>query len=661
MARKPESIAADHATPAPQAFHVKPRTTVRAGPAPTTDAKLRPAPISFETVPKPISTAAVPVLPAEMGVGAYSMAIAQVPPARAMFAPHLHVPMASRTDRKRIGTAVVLVPHAPMRSSCEGPNDCVSNVCALATCVNALCTDGVRNGDETDIDCGGSCGPCGNNAACTQPGDCASRVCDGGRCATPSCTDGVRNGDETDVDCGGSCPPCANGGACEQPADCGSGVCSRLVCATPSCTDGVLNGSETDVDCGGQCNPCPDGRTCSVERDCASSVCRSNTCSQAACNDGVRNGTETDIDCGGACSPCGVNRSCDAGRDCTTGVCNASTCTAAVCTDGVRNGDETDVDCGGSCPACASGRSCAGTSDCVSRVCSGSRCAAPTCTDRVQNGSETDTDCGGAGCPGCAVGSDCVRDSDCASEQCSGTQCILGNCPPPSEGDISAYAFDGDLPTGPITDIAGPRNGLVRGSVSPTPGPNGCGEAIAFPADLNSYVEIPDASAWDLSTGSVDLWIRPDAIPNSGAGIVGRDANDQVQSGHFTLFLLSDGFLMVRLQNDVFGEQVTLCSERAVSLGSWTRVTINWGPPRAELWIDGTRSTFSGQVTNDLSNTSTTIQCGGDWPIGIGGNDNPWIIGVSPHRSDEGIGTPTAKPFRGAVDHVRISNTRRSF
>lgn len=51
----------------------------------------------------------------------------------------------------------------------------------------ATCTDGIQNGDETGVDCGG---------------DCAA-------CAT--CTDGIQNGDETGVDCGGSCPACPEG------------------------------------------------------------------------------------------------------------------------------------------------------------------------------------------------------------------------------------------------------------------------------------------------------------------------------------------------------------------------------------------------------------------------------------------------------------------
>ncbi len=47
------------------------------------------------------------------------------------------------------------------------------------------CTDGIQNGDETSIDCGGS--------------ECAA-------CAT--CDDGILNGTETDIDCGGDCPAC---------------------------------------------------------------------------------------------------------------------------------------------------------------------------------------------------------------------------------------------------------------------------------------------------------------------------------------------------------------------------------------------------------------------------------------------------------------------
>lgn len=49
----------------------------------------------------------------------------------------------------------------------------------------ASCFNGILDGDETAVDCGGSCVPCA------------------------TCDDGIKNGDETGVDCGGSnCEPC---------------------------------------------------------------------------------------------------------------------------------------------------------------------------------------------------------------------------------------------------------------------------------------------------------------------------------------------------------------------------------------------------------------------------------------------------------------------
>jgi hypothetical protein len=48
---------------------------------------------------------------------------------------------------------------------------------------------------------------------------------------TANCMDGVKDGDETDVDCGGSiCPPCAIGQTCGKGGDCQTGVCEAAKC-----------------------------------------------------------------------------------------------------------------------------------------------------------------------------------------------------------------------------------------------------------------------------------------------------------------------------------------------------------------------------------------------------------------------------------------------
>src|SRR5437867_1923183 len=115
---------------------------------------------------------------------------------------------------------------------CAGGSDCENGICN-GRCPPPRCMDGVRNGTETDIDCGGGgCPLCANGKLCNVPGDCASSNCPGINCQpyTPTCTDGIRNGSESDVDCGGTCTDCASGRRCNVGSDCQSGVCVSGIC-----------------------------------------------------------------------------------------------------------------------------------------------------------------------------------------------------------------------------------------------------------------------------------------------------------------------------------------------------------------------------------------------------------------------------------------------
>ncbi len=121
------------------------------------------------------------------------------------------------------------------------------------------CSNGVMDGFETSIDCGGgTCSACGDGSACLAARDCASGACEGNLCVVgPSCTDRLQNGDETGVDCGGSCSGCPAGQGCVGASDCLGGVCDANVCAeAASCSDAQLSPGETDIDCGGACGPC---------------------------------------------------------------------------------------------------------------------------------------------------------------------------------------------------------------------------------------------------------------------------------------------------------------------------------------------------------------------------------------------------------------------
>ncbi len=287
------------------------------------------------------------------------------------------------------------------------------------------CNDKVKNQEETDVDCGGTCSPCSEGKACSVPQDCSSGACGVDRRCAGSCTDGRKDGEETDVDCGGSCPKCELLSRCKAANDCKSNLCVG-VCSLPNCSDGVADGAETDIDCGGaMCGKCVPGKKCQAPGDCLSGVCSNYSCVAPACNDGVKNGNETDIDCGGGCGKCELIHSCQQASDCKSGFC-IGVCVASTCGDGVKDGDETAIDCGGSaCTKCASGKTCAAPGDCTSGVCSNSLCAVPACNDGVKNGNETDLDCGGGICGPCANGALCASGSaDCTSSLCVDHHCV---------------------------------------------------------------------------------------------------------------------------------------------------------------------------------------------------------------------------------------------
>src|SRR5262249_30982321 len=63
------------------------------------------------------------------------------------------------------------------------------------------------------------------------------------------CTDQIKNGTETDVDCGGgSCLACAVGLACLTGSDCVTGICSNSVCRSPEVPDAGVPDAGPDVE-----------------------------------------------------------------------------------------------------------------------------------------------------------------------------------------------------------------------------------------------------------------------------------------------------------------------------------------------------------------------------------------------------------------------------
>jgi hypothetical protein len=248
-------------------------------------------------------------------------------------------------------------PLGSLGDPCRQDTDCASDACdAVAhVCISSRCADHRQDGDEADVDCGGSlCDSCQGGQRCRSNGDCQpGHVCLGGSVrlcsgsapppADASATDAASCSDECAVgDQGCSLLPqvCTYDDAgftasCDAPgeghwtcvlgsagcavwapgASCGSAAACCAGCAQVAC----------DAGAGPLCWSCPpgsDGRPCEQDTECVSGACDAvgHECVSGQCADHRQDGVETDVDCGGpVCAPCGVGQGCQSNRDCQPG------------------------------------------------------------------------------------------------------------------------------------------------------------------------------------------------------------------------------------------------------------------------------------------------------------------------------------------------------
>lgn len=186
-------------------------------------------------------------------------------------------------------------------------------------CVPAHCVNKRRDADETQIDCGGSCGSI---------------------CAAPACRPNGSNGR-----CSDDCPCGLGEGDCDSNQECVAGlVCvgklsqfgfsAGNACVPSHCANHRRDGDETQVDCGGSC-----GTTC------AAPACPAN---------GSGSHCSTECLCGLGEGDCDSNAECKAGLSCVGrlsqfGFPTGNACVPSHCANHRLDGDETRVDCGGSC------------------------------------------------------------------------------------------------------------------------------------------------------------------------------------------------------------------------------------------------------------------------------------------------------------------------
>lgn len=354
-----------------------------------------------------------------------------------------------------------------------------NNVCAPSHCAN-----GIKEGNETAVDCGGPCGRC-PDACADRPG--GVHYVNGGNhfCRGCYCSSGQGDCDST--------YECAPGLVCAGNFGLRFGFSDVTdVCVPHHCYNDEHDGAlgELGIDCGGPCGtcnlPCPGATAggadycsacqcaarkgdCDNDRECAPGLkCLGNqgprfgwtaatdVCLAPHCGNDLQDAGETGVDCGGDdCGPCLPLCTGPAGADdycltcrCTSGQgdcdSNRECAPNLFCTDNVGAAygfsPGTDVCRPRTCTSaanCPTGFYCSQAGDCRSpngpctadiqcdagKLCRNGTCDCATCSP---------------GCT-CGTGGSCDGDEDCTS----GLECVAGACAVPIPCDTH-----GDCPGG---------------------------------------------------------------------------------------------------------------------------------------------------------------------------------------------------------------------
>lgn len=119
-------------------------------------------------------------------------------------------------------------------SSCKGGTcKCKDGLTDCGKTCKACCVDGLRNGQESDIDCGGGCARCANGKACGGSNDCRSALCDTGLCRR-----------------------------CSSSNECGGDANGQCTCATTADTNEPVCRTSVNVSGVAACTECPRGTFC---------------------------------------------------------------------------------------------------------------------------------------------------------------------------------------------------------------------------------------------------------------------------------------------------------------------------------------------------------------------------------------------------------------
>lgn len=353
------------------------------------------------------------------------------------------------------------------------------------------CMDGIKNNDESDVDCGGWCGAtCENTQKCNAPSDCATNQCEGGTCKGQ-----IRKALPDDLminevfDSSSKSPAFVlnnNVTACEfiEIASVTTDVVDLNGMTLSLLRTDNDKGETVDIQLSGNLQP----KHLLVIHNCEQPLVLPNDASsltgtklkltQNATYDATfvtADGNAGDVTKipSLAKQDSSYNRTTD--YDATTSIELAKEMTGVIafatpgycmnggtystgcipaCSNNQKDLFEADKDCGGPCGnKCKNGAMCKVNEDCTSGACGeGGVCSVPTCDgdeqckgdgakcdttnhvcmycgDGIKNNDESDVDCGGSCSTKCVNGLQCRSNSDCITNECGGDGKCTGEVP----------------------------------------------------------------------------------------------------------------------------------------------------------------------------------------------------------------------------------------
>jgi len=185
-------------------------------------------------------------------------------------------------------------------------------------------------------------------------------------------------------------------------------------------------------------------------------------------------------------------------------------------------------------------------------------------------------------------------------------------CDPSDATLILCLRFDGAI----ADESAHAQKVDVGGAPALVPGVSGSAVAMTPSTTLH----VPHNEAWKYSALTVEMWVRPRALPPSDerAGLIDKN-------GSFGMFVQPNGDVTCTLGGSIR-------AVGAVSVGRWTHVACTSGGGKLDIWVDGRR--VDEVNANALSPTTDLAAIGGD--------------------------SPNGDPFDGDLDGVRVYSRAKS-